>query len=56
MEHQNGTPKLTEEQVREIRRKYVPFKYGYRKLAAEYHVSFKSIGRIITRETWKHVV
>lgn len=51
--HHNS--KLTEWQVREIRSKYVPYKYTFRKLADEYRVSDEAISDIITRKRWRHV-
>lgn len=47
--------KLTEQQVLEIRSKYVPYKYSTVKLAKEYNVSNVLIGNIIRREVWKHL-
>ena len=43
--------KLTETQVREIRKKYV----SYSQLALEYDVCPTAIGAIIRREVWKHI-
>lgn len=51
----NGSHKLTEQQVIEIREKYVPYKYSTCKLAEEYGVLNKAIHDIITRKTWKHL-
>lgn len=47
--------KLSEAQVLEIRKKYIPWKYSTRKLAKEYNVSQVEIYRIIKRETWAHI-
>lgn len=47
--------KLTEEQVREIRSRYVPRKVTLDMLAREYSVSYGLIGRIVRGEGWKHV-
>ena len=47
--------KLTEQQVLEIRSKYVPYKYSTIKLAEEYGVSNVLIGLIIKRKLWKHI-
>jgi len=47
--------KLTEQQVLEIRSKYIPRKYSSRKLAKEFGVSQTIILRIISRKTWTHI-
>lgn len=47
--------KLTEEQVIEIRSRYVPRLFGLKRLASEYDVHLATIHSIITRKTWKHV-
>ncbi len=47
--------KLNEQQIREIRNKYVRGKYGYRTLALEYGVCQTLIRKIIDREIWTHV-
>jgi len=47
--------KLTEEQVLEIRAKYIPRKYSARKLAKEYNINNTTILKIINREYWKHI-
>lgn len=55
------TSKLTDEQVREIRRRHVPGKRGYHgdsntsALAAEYGVSPGAIRNIVRRITWGHL-
>lgn len=55
----NGTKshlaKLSDNDVLEIRSKYILLKCGYGKLAKEYEVSRSSIMRIIKRITWKHI-
>lgn len=51
----NGRHKVTEEQVAEIRQKYIPRKYGIVKLAQEYDLSKSMISYIIRRENWKTV-
>lgn len=50
-----NTCKLTEEQVREIRKKYIPRKYSTRKLANEYGLNQATIFSIISRESWQHI-
>lgn len=52
---ENGASKLTENQVCEIRLKYVPRKYSFRKLGKEYHVSSTTIQNIILHKQWKHI-
>jgi len=47
--------KLTEQQVREIRKKYIPREYTQKKLAEEYEISRSVIYRIINYKNWKHV-
>lgn len=51
------TAKLTEDQVREIRARYVPGKRGTgsKALAKEYGVHYRTIEQILRRETWKHI-
>lgn len=51
----NPAHKLTEQQVVEIRRKYVPFKYSLKNLAREYGVAFSTIHWIVTGASWKGV-
>jgi hypothetical protein len=46
------TAKLTEQQVREIRAKYIPIKYGTVRLGKEYGVSQALIHNIIKRKAW----
>lgn len=48
--------KLDESKVKEIRQKYVPRLYGFRKLAIEYGVDYRAIWSVIHRETWRHVI
>jgi len=50
----NGKSKLTEQQVREIREKYIPREYTYKKLAEEYGVVYSTIGYIINKG-WNHL-
>jgi hypothetical protein len=49
--------KLTAEQVREIRRRYIPGKYGHgaHALAKEYGVSKPTIQAILNGESWTHI-
>lgn len=48
-----STCKLSRKQVDEIRRKYVPNRYGKSKLSKEYGVSRSVIYRIIKEQSWK---
>lgn len=47
--------KLTEEQVREIRSRFVPYRVSQYKLAQEFGVSRNTIQRIIERRSWTHI-
>lgn len=47
--------KLTWQQIREIRRRHIPRKCGFHKLAKEYKVSPTNIMYIINRKTWIEV-
>lgn len=47
--------KLTEAQVLEIRRRYVPYRVGYNKLAKEFGVSADMVQRIVLRQNWTHI-
>jgi len=46
---------LTEENVREILRDYVPRKVTCAHFAKKFGVCYQSIHEVITRKTWKHV-
>lgn len=48
--------KLTNKQVLEIRKKYIPFKYGQTKLAKEYGVHHSTIQDILNYKQWKRCV
>lgn len=49
------TAKLTEKQVLEIRKLYKTSKYTYQKLAIKYHMTKQNIGKIINKQSWKHI-
>ncbi len=48
-----STCKLTRNQAEEIRKKYIPYRYGKVKLAKEYGVSGTVIYRILKGQSWK---
>jgi len=52
---QNGWSKFTNEQILEIRKKYIPWKYSTTKLAKEYKTSPANIWLIVSRKHWKHI-
>lgn len=52
---ENGSAKLTEIQVLEIREKYIPKHYTLKNLADEYGVTTTNISDIINRKIWKHL-
>lgn len=51
--HRNA--KLSEENIRDIRSKYVPRAYSLSKVAAEFGVNRTIIHDVVTRATWRHV-
>ena len=51
----NGRVKLTEEQVIQIRQKYISRKYTQKQLAKEYGVSQFAICNITNYKRWKHI-
>lgn len=50
-----ASQKLTPQQVLEIRAKYVPHKYGCRRLGAEYGVDNKTIWGVVSRKTFSYL-
>lgn len=50
-----ATAKLTAPVVQEIRRAVAKGKVAHRELAKRYGVSCRTIGQIVSRETWAHV-
>lgn len=51
----NGAAKLTENQVRQIRKEHVPYRVSCSKLAKKYNVCEQTIAKIVRRELWTHV-
>lgn len=51
----HGLAKLTEAQVLEARRMRQSEKCAYQKIADQFGVSERTIRRIVSRETWRHV-
>ena len=51
----HGAAKLTEDAVREIRRRFFEKGHTFESLAAEFGVSPQTIGLAIHRKTWAHV-
>lgn len=52
---ENNLSILTEKQVFEIRKMYVPYKISYKKISRKYGVNVSTIERIIRGKTWKHI-
>ena len=50
-----GNSKLSENEVLEIRNKFIPRIYSRKKLALEYNVTEATIKDILQRRTWKHI-
>lgn len=50
-----STARLTEDQVRDIRDKYVPYHITAETLAREYGVHPRTIEAVISRKTWRHI-
>jgi hypothetical protein len=51
----NGFARLTAGQVREIRERYASGGCTHRGLAVEYGIGSSQAGRIVNRESWKHI-
>lgn len=47
--------KLTEQDIIDIRAKYIPRKYTQQKLADEYNLSIQHVSDIINKKKWKHI-
>ena len=58
--HLNGEKshftKISEELVRKIKKDYIPYKFGPRRLSQKYKIKEGCICPIIYGETWKHVI
>lgn len=52
---ESSNAKLTEKEIKEIRMKYVPYKYTMKMLAEEYGVTPDNIKIILSRKIWKNV-
>jgi predicted transcriptional regulator len=52
---QAGLAKLTDDAVREIRRRYAEGGISQQQLANEYSVHQTKISAVVTRKTWRHV-
>jgi hypothetical protein len=55
-EENNNNSKLSAQQVKEIRSKYISYKYSAKKLALEYNVSESCITHILNNTSWKENV
>lgn len=51
----SGRAKVTERDVREIRRLYASGTIGYRRLSQRYGVTPMAVKAIVTRKSWRHV-
>jgi hypothetical protein len=51
----NGSARLTEEQVLEIRSSYADGGVTYRSLGRDYGVAYSVIGEIVRRKSWAHL-
>ena len=51
----SGSARLTNKQVLEIRKRYIPYQLSSEKLAKEYGVKKRAIQKVILRRTWKHI-
>ena len=50
-----GNSKLTEEQIKQIRERYIPRKVSLTMLANEFHVAFQTVSKIVNNKSWKHI-
>jgi hypothetical protein len=51
----NPSCKINKNIVLDIRKKYVENKYSHRKLSVMFKVSKTQVGRILRKESWKHI-
>jgi DNA invertase Pin-like site-specific DNA recombinase len=51
----NGFSKLTENEVKEIRRLHAIGNNSYRQLASRFGISFSTVGNVVTRKRWRHI-
>lgn len=51
----SGSAKLTEADVREIRRLYATGEYTQKEIAEFFPVNDRNVNNILTRKTWKHI-
>jgi len=52
----NGAAKLTEDQVREIRRLWATGNFSQRKIARQFVISNVAVSKIVRRQTWTHIL
>lgn len=52
---QHPKAKLSEEAVRDIRRRYWPGRCTYAELAEKYDVTLQLIAKVVHRQAWDHV-
>lgn len=50
-----GGHKLFEADIHSIRKRYIPYKYTYEKLADEYNVTAGCIEKVVKRKSWNHI-
>lgn len=51
----NNFSKLTEDQVREIRKRYIPYKVTNKMLSIEYGITHGGIQQITSKKTWNYL-
>jgi hypothetical protein len=51
----NTNCKFSNQDILDIRKMYIPYKFSCQKIAKKYSVSISTIDKIIRRETWAHV-
>lgn len=50
-----ASSKLTEQQIIEIREKYIPKQISLKSIGDEYGIAFQTVSRIVNNKSWKHV-